>query len=804
MILRRLRVHPFGRFADREVSFGPSLTVVLGPNEAGKSTLLEAVKTAMFVPAKLSKPKFQEYLGRFVPVDGGDVVRAEIGFAADGGEYLLVRRWGTGAASELRQPGGGLLADEKAIADRVAGLLPASPRTMVTVLVVGQSDLGDTVATLGVKGELDDVSSLLRRVVQETGGVSVDAARRRLADASAKLYGRWDRGRGAPEGDRGIERPWDRGVGEVLAAWYAAERLRADLERARAYERDLDAMNRGIETAERELRDHERFLESNAAAFRDAGERRVLEAQLAAEKARHAQLARDTDEWPVREADEKRLAGETTAAEARLPALAADQQAAEVEQANSAFRERAARVQKRKGLLVAAEAALAAAPTIDRAALAEIRTADLEVARLRAAGGGLSLRLAARAAARIELRPDGGPASTLELGAGQTRTLEVGRAFTLRLRDLDVAVGPAGAVPGADPGPQQADAARRLAEQLARHGLADVAGAEARLRAYEDLLAARDRAHEALGEELGSELLETFEARAAVLGPARVSRPLKDVVRDLASAEAGLAALRKEREAAAKRVGELSAQYGTRDRLHAALGDAVRRSDELAAKITASAPLPPGFADAAAFITEFEARRTARERAKDGINDLLRKRDTREAAAPDQSVEELEGQHRDARARFDATLSRAKAVDRVIAAVERAAASDDGVYAGLSDEVARRFSALSLGAHPGLVTSGGLPSAVKTATGAELPWEWLSAGAKDLLGLAVRLAMACVVIGGSGGFLLMDDPLVDLDPDRQAAAAAAIREFAAGRQTIVFTCHPAHAQLLGGDLVRLE
>ena len=104
MILRRLRVHPFGRFADREIAFAPGLTVILGANEAGKSTLLEAVKAALFVPAKLSKPKFQEYLGRFVPVDGGDVVRADIAFTADGGEFVLARRWGTGAGSELRQP----------------------------------------------------------------------------------------------------------------------------------------------------------------------------------------------------------------------------------------------------------------------------------------------------------------------------------------------------------------------------------------------------------------------------------------------------------------------------------------------------------------------------------------------------------------------------------------------------------------------------------------------------------------------------------------------------------------------------
>ncbi len=359
--------------------------------------------------------------------------------------------------------------------------------------------------------------------------------------------------------------------------------------------------------------------------------------------------------------------------------------------------------------------------------------------------------------------------------------------------------------PGSDTGlGDPAEAARRLSALLAANGLADATEAEARCRKHEDLVADRDRARHELADELAGSELEAFEARAAALGPGRETRPVGEVARELAVLEASLAAWRKERQERRDRIAEFAAAHGARDRLHAALGESVRRSTELEAKIAACAPLPPGFADAASFLVEYDRVKTEREREKDGLNVLIQERVGREAAAPDQSVEELEEQLRDARVRFDATLSRAKAVDRVLAAVERVAASDDGVYAGLADEVARRFAGLSLGAHPGLVMRGRLPSAVKTATGAELPWEWLSAGAKDLLGLAVRLAMAGVSIGGSGGFLLMDDPLVDLDPERQAAAAEAIREFAASRQTIVFTCHPAHAELLGGELVRLE
>jgi hypothetical protein len=122
-----------------------------------------------------------------------------------------------------------------------------------------------------------------------------------------------------------------------------------------------------------------------------------------------------------------------------------------------------------------------------------------------------------------------------------------------------------------------------------------------------------------------------------------------------------------------------------------------------------------------------------------------------------------------------------------------------------------------------------------------LRYELLSAGTRDLFALALRLAMAELYLdqgsggggtpqgtavaedtappknappagepvlageparaegaapSGSGGFLVMDDPLVDLDPDRQEAAAAVLGRFASRRQLLLFTCHPAHAALL--------
>ncbi len=46
MILRRLRVRRFKGIADQAFTFAPGLNVISGPNESGKSTLMNALTDA--------------------------------------------------------------------------------------------------------------------------------------------------------------------------------------------------------------------------------------------------------------------------------------------------------------------------------------------------------------------------------------------------------------------------------------------------------------------------------------------------------------------------------------------------------------------------------------------------------------------------------------------------------------------------------------------------------------------------------------------------------------------------------------
>ena len=48
MIVQELRLERFGHFADAALPLAPGLTLLYGPNEAGKSTLLAALRAFLF------------------------------------------------------------------------------------------------------------------------------------------------------------------------------------------------------------------------------------------------------------------------------------------------------------------------------------------------------------------------------------------------------------------------------------------------------------------------------------------------------------------------------------------------------------------------------------------------------------------------------------------------------------------------------------------------------------------------------------------------------------------------------------
>lgn len=806
MIVRRLRLHPFGCFADRELRFAPGLTVVLGPNEAGKSTFFHALRHALFLPTALAKPQAAKYVRPYLPASGGDTIRVELDFEA-AGNWRLSRSWGAAPASELRGPAGSVHAADAAVQQALDSLLPARKGTCTAVLLAGQEELARTIETLESDraDALADLSDILRAAVLETGGVSVDTFRSLLSRKIEEAYANWDRERGQPRNNRGIENPWKKPVGEVLDKWYAKERLRQSASAARAWERRLDELNARLRDASAAADERDAFVNGHAKAAADARDRGRLEAEAGTVRLEIAALTQAAAEWPA--AREKARAaseaiGELDAARA---ALEQERRSAEREEGARALREKAQRVERRKTQLEEARRKLAAVPRLERKSLEEIRSAAREVERLQAGldAGKLSVTVAGRKEIRIAVQEDFAAQADRSLAAGQVLRLQAGGRIRVVHPDMEIEVRSGQA--DAESRVQKAqEAQKRLAAALAASGAATPAEAESRWGAYEPLSADLVAAEKALAEELAGETLSAFEKRVAALGPARAGRALADVAAELSRRNAEAEAKRRDLDSLRERIAGWEETHGSNAKLIGKLADASASQKVLAEKIARCAPLPDGFTDAESFLRAWEDARRAAQKLRADESTLRAERAGLLAHSPDKSSEETDRELADAEAAFQWIAKRAQAHERISRAAEAlAGASDAAVTSVMRADLERTLAAMTADRYARLEMEGALPRAIAARGGTSLGWELLSVGTKDSLALALRLVMARHFLARADGFLVMDDPLVDMDPDRQGAAAGALREFASQRQLILFTCHPATARMLGGTLVEL-
>lgn len=154
MMLRRLELQAFGRFRDEIVEFAPGMNLVSGPNDSGKTTLVQAVTAVLFGAGQVA---------RFVPWEDAARCRAALVWTSDDGQVRIERDFLSGQVicSETDEAGAfqsvfcGFPQSEHAVADRAAylsylqNLLGVSRKDLFQALLYGDSLEG----TAGVSPE---------------------------------------------------------------------------------------------------------------------------------------------------------------------------------------------------------------------------------------------------------------------------------------------------------------------------------------------------------------------------------------------------------------------------------------------------------------------------------------------------------------------------------------------------------------------------------------------------------------------------------------------------------------------------
>ncbi|WP_144792032.1 AAA family ATPase [Corynebacterium singulare] len=817
------------------------VVVIGGPNEAGKSTLVEAISFVLTEKHTAGSKKIKA----LKPV--GRDVAPEVTLEATVGPYRfrIHKRWLKKRASELQvfspRPGQWTGAEADDELDRI--LSEHLDRALLDALFVRQDDQHEGIAAVGIP-------SLTAALEEETGSSAVAEDSELLTRIEAE-YAEYYTAK--------TEKP----AGTYKASIAAFEEAEAAHTSAEAAMRELDGVVERYEAAE--------LRQSEAAAAIPAAEEECerLDAELAAARAaqekisaqeaavaRAADMVRRVEEDAARRTALVKEQAEATASAERAAVVVAeakeraeaeaaarttlDEERAEVQLNYDAVREerlRARRAQLRaehKALgtrletlrsleeaLAERRRELAAAPVI--ANLRELEEAEREVSvqeRLRAAS---AAKLYLAGAGEVSL--DG---EAISLTSGEETPVELRDGTELRIGDVTARYAAAAGESGEDSVAKARSVLTRLLEDA---GCTNVEEARLVQAKHEELSAAVEGATRELTAALGGDDLGELKARfesssvddAESTGdegePPRefavVDKEEEELRGRLDEIDRALAPYRENKAAAALDVATVRAEDAERQRALKAEALDAARTQLSDAEVTSA----------------IEVARKAQEAEQAALKDMsdvdvdtaetLAQGARTHVASLKKSVADANGDMRELSGRIELHSGAAEAVEKAAAelevARERHAAVERRAEAARylrmlmmrhRDAARQRYAAPFVTALNGLARTvfGGdvdfhlseeLTVEARSRNGDTVAFEGLSGGAKEQLGILTRFAIAQLVSGDSVP-VIIDDALGSTDSTRLQLMAALFTKAGKNSQVIVLTCMPQRFSWVAG------
>lgn len=807
MIIEELELNPFGGVREALYRFGPGLNVLLGPNEAGKSTLINALFAVLFLPPDVRKNSrdWKELLERSLPHPGGDTARVKLRYRGAGEKSCSYScSWGEVREVRLLLESGIEINNPAEARERLLQALSYGRGTYQAVLFARQDEMERTLERLRDDDEaVQTVAGILRRTVIEAGGVSLEELDKAIAEASKDLLSNWDLERDGPRNNRGLDNPFKREVGRLLGAYYESEGLRRQLQQVKVLEKRVDDLAGELETtAQREAGEAGR-LDRMKLLEKDIRRRMTLEPRLEKVEMRAAVLKTVLIDWPKTEGRVGELAKILEKDREKLAALQKELAGAGEQQAARRKRELLEKAGPLHRRINENERELSALAAVGRDDLCDLEKWQKQADQCRTRVEAMKLQARLTTRKPLELKITSGleqsESRRIEqegLFAGAGRLILESGDWTLEVQsgegDVESLLG------------EIKSAEQSVEEKLRLLAAPDIAAAKNAFDKRERLRQERKGLEARLKDLLGTIDFAVLEEEVSALPEEKEVRDPREIQKDITSLSASTAVDGNRVLQERRKIEGWAGEYGALEKLAGQLGELEREAGKLTAELGGLAPPPKGYTSAEQFIGALEEVRGLKENLQEKTGSLKLELVRISSELPAECSEELEDAFLSSREKLDRLKEEARALTVVEAEFRALKEELDGeTYEPLARSFGRYLGPVTGGRYSAAGMVGILPGSIVRAAGGELPVELLSTGTAGGVALALRLAAAEYLLADAAGFMVMDDPLVYLDPERKAQAAAVLQEFAREKQLLITTCDPVTADLLGGNIVEL-
>ena len=805
MRLTSVRLHPFAGQMDKTYDFKAGLNVIEGPNEFGKSTLFKAIMHGFHAPVNLTAGEVTRQLSNVFPKHGGDVIRVTIEFNDEtANQYALTKEWKPGnktGSVSLKQTNGVEITQSESVQSRINVLLGMSTATMRSILLADQGSLQELLAEYSGKQELrKELGDILTQSVMQTGGVSIDALIAKAQKELLEYSGRWDWEHNYPDGNKGVQDPWLKGVGRITSAYYISERTRLEYESTDRFEKDLDQVNGALEKLLADIKpvseEHSQF----SALSESVQLREVLEQKVVIAKQQLTTAQADFTAWITAETKIPALEESIRDVDRVLSSIVAEQQRAIAHESVKQLSDRMQTVERHQQTVARLKSELDAMTPVSQEQLERLRelVKDVSTLETKVEAAKITVKIEAKVDETVTLTAFRGEAEVLTIASGEALDRTLTGAVVLETSTLRVSM-----VPGdgnlLDAIQNLEDKRSQFQRLLGELNVNSVSQVEALRTSHTEKSRDLSSAQRLLEEALKGDSIDDLNAQLTEL-KATAGASVRD--KDTLQSEKSKLDIEKhkhdnELRQHRQKFENLVATYETQGALLTKVADLTAKTTKLSEELISLPGLPAGFADAAAFRVRLNSLARSKSELEEQIQTLRNKLTELNARAPQQSAEESKLTWDHANEDFNRTLHRGKLIRKVAEQIENLQ-QEMGAnrYSGLEKRFTHWAGALTGGRFKKIEMNGDTPNVFGLADDLRIPFELLSYGTKDTVSLAWRFAVSEHFLSEEGGFLVLDDPMVDMDPVRRKLASDAIREFSKKHQVLVMTCHPEHRQQL--------
>ncbi|MFW5790771.1 MAG: AAA family ATPase [Bacillota bacterium] len=812
MKLKKFKTQIFAGLNDREVSFADGLNILLGPNEAGKSSIINGIFATLFKEPQLrSRAKRDiEFNQKFLPHPDGEYIHGNLIIDDGGDSYRIEKKWSRNNPSALLElPGGNIIDDTKKIENTLTEILLYGESTYDNIVFVKQSEVKAAVKRIAEDSAVKTtVNNFLRKAVMEMDGIVTEKVKEKITSEKDDLLSRWDLDKKQPENpDKDINDPYKTARGKIYNAYIERAEIKQKIRKAENSEEKIQAINNQIERLEAEIKETEQNLARLEEIEADINKRIELEPKLARNQERLEALNEINAKWPVLKDEIARQQKQLEEYNQELEQLNQEKAAWDKLKKKEELEEKLNKIEQLTSKIAEANQQQEKFAVIDEAKVEEL--ADLE--------NKISNIDAQLSASKLKAKIIKSPSSTkIVKGVDDEEVIEAGREIEadgyLRIYndEIDIEVSSA-EIDFADLKEDYNSATEKynqLIDELKALNISNSREAREKVKAKNELQREIKQAQKEQDKILADTTLEALKEEYESIEVDDDIREKEVIEKEIASLKDDkISDLKVEIGTSENKLKEWQEEYNSLKELQSEIEGLKTEIYQLEKQLAGLAELPEEFASNDQFRQRVKDLRKIKESKTNRKNEKDQELIEIQKEMPEESLEELEENLEKKQRRFQALEERAWRLLKVEEAFnETLKGMDKQSFEPLIESFSNHLNTLTAGSYQASNINDNFDiEIIKEADRQKLPVDLnlLSFGTYDSVALALRFALYENLFKDKPGFIILDDCLVNLDPERTEKAIELIKAFAEKYQIIYSTCDPETAESLAGNLINL-